>query len=73
MLVYVNMYGSYKLLKTVRFFWPTQYSLFSNPESREQSLVRTLDTWTNLGENEKLKVDAVALMVVVVEVTKALH
>ena len=22
-LFYVNIYGSYKLLKTVRFFWPT--------------------------------------------------
>ena len=24
-LFYVNIYGSYKLLKTVRFFWPTLY------------------------------------------------
>jgi len=25
-LFYVNMYGSYKLLKTVGFFWPTLYN-----------------------------------------------
>ena len=25
MLLYVNIYGSYKLLKTVRFIWPTLY------------------------------------------------
>ena len=24
-LFYVNIYGSYRLLKTVRFFWPTLY------------------------------------------------
>ena len=24
-LLYVNIYGSYKLLKTVRYFWPTLY------------------------------------------------
>ena len=24
-IIYVNIYGSYKLLKTVRFFWPTLY------------------------------------------------
>ena len=28
-LFYVNIYGSYKLLKTVRFFWPTLY--YSRP------------------------------------------
>ena len=26
-LFYVNIYGSYKLLKTVRFFWPTLYKM----------------------------------------------
>ena len=26
-LFYVNIYGSHKLLKTVRFFWPTLYIL----------------------------------------------
>ena len=27
MLFYVNIYGSHKLLKTVRFFWPTLYNM----------------------------------------------
>ena len=31
-LFYVNIYGSYKLLKTVRFFWPTLYVFSKNSQ-----------------------------------------